>query len=111
MLFGPAPSIMSGYAQARGVGRRSAAIPQSAANSSRSDALSNLRYPGRLDAKPASRVPIALHCPGIEKGDAPGLPTLPVINARLLMTFTVSVLLVLWLTPIVQPNKGALALP
>src|SRR5439155_23575645 len=91
IFLATAPSIMSGYPHPRDVGRRSAPIPQSAANSSRSDALSNLRYPGTLDAKLASRVPIALHCPAIEKGDAPGLLTLPVMHARLLMTFTASV--------------------
>ena len=61
--------------------------------------------------KPASRVPIALHCPVIENGDAPGRPIFPVINARLLIALTVSVPFVLWFTPMVQPMKGALAWP
>src|SRR5579859_737702 len=100
---------MSGYASPRAVGIRSGAIPQSAASSWRSVAFSNLRYPGRDDVNPASRVPIALHWPVMEKGDAPGRPTFPVTNARLLIALTVSVPLVLWFTPIVQPTKGACA--
>jgi hypothetical protein len=43
------------------------------------------------DVKPASRVPIALHCPVIENGAAPVRPMLPVMSARLLIAFTVSV--------------------
>ena len=66
-------------------------MPQSAASSSRSAALSNLRYPGRLDVKPASRVPMALHWPVMEKGDAPARPMFPVSSARLLIALTVSV--------------------
>src|SRR3569833_1194296 len=46
----------------------------------------------------------------MEKGDAPARPTFPVIRARLLIAFTVSVPFVLWLTPIVQPMNGARAL-
>jgi hypothetical protein len=52
---------------------------------------------------------MALHWPVMENGDAPARPTLPVISARLLMAFTVSVPLVLWFTPIVQPMNGAFA--
>ena len=42
-------------------------------------------------AKPASRVPIALHCPVMEDGAAPTRPMLPVMSARLLIALTVSV--------------------
>ncbi|MNC92297.1 hypothetical protein D3C83_86930 [compost metagenome] len=56
--------------------------------------------------KPASRVPIALHWPVIENGDAPARPMLPVINARLLMALTVSVPFELWFTPIVHAMKA-----
>ena len=62
-----------------------------------------------IDAKPASRVPIALHCPVIENGAAPARPMLPVMSARLLIALTVSVPLVLWFTPIVQPMNAASA--
>jgi hypothetical protein len=47
----------------------------------------------------------------MENGEAPVRPMFPVMSARLLIAFTVSVPLVLWLTPIVQPMKAALALP
>ena len=57
--------------------------------------------------KPVSRVPMALHWPVMEKGDAPERPIWPVSSARLQMALTVSVPLVLWLTPMVQPmNAG-----
>ena len=61
------------------------------------------------EVKPASRVPIALHWPVIEKGAAPGRPICPVMSARLLIALTVSVPLVLWFTPIVQPMNPAVA--
>ena len=104
-----AASTMSGIGQARGKWEcdRRVDIPQRA-SSSRSWAFSNLRYPGKLEAKPASRVPIALHCPVMENGEAPARPIFPVISARLLIAFTVSAPCVLWLTPIVQPMKAAL---
>src|SRR5260370_17163199 len=102
---------MIGKDRAGEVGMGSGGIPQNAANSLRSSAFSNLRYPGKLEVKPASRVPIALHCPVMENGDAPGRPILPVIKARLLMRFTVSVPLILWFTPIVQPIKPFSACP
>ena len=62
-----------------------------------------------IEAKPASRVPIALHWPVIENGAAPARPMLPVMSARLLIALTVSVPLVLWFTPIVQPMNAASA--
>src|SRR5688500_5510443 len=89
---------------------RSALTFQIAASSCRSVSLSNLRYPGRPDAKPLSRVPIALHWPVMENGEAPARPMLPVISARLLRALTVSVPLVLGFTPIVQPMNAAEAL-
>ena len=64
-----------------------------------------------LDVKPASRVPIALHCPVMENGAAPARPMCPVSSARLQMALTVSVPLVLWFTPMVQPMKPAFARP
>ena len=64
-----------------------------------------------LDVNPASRVPMALHCPVIENGAAPARPILPVSSARLQSAFTVAVPSVLWFTPMVQPMKPALARP
>ena len=40
--------------------------------------------------KPASRVPMALHWPVMEKGAAPARPMLPVSSARLLIALTVT---------------------
>src|SRR5215471_8905490 len=85
-----AASMMSGYAKPREVGIRSGDTPHNSANSSLSFVLSNFRYPGKLEVKPASRVPIALHCPVMENGEAPARPIFPVINARLLIALTVS---------------------
>ena len=63
------------------------------------------------EAKPASRVPMALHWPVIENGEAPERPIWPVSSARLFMTFTVSAPCVEWFTPMVQARKPALARP
>ena len=91
-----AASMMSGYARPRAVGIRSTGTFQSAASSARSaGALELADSPGRQDAKPASRVPIALHWPVIENGAAPARPMLPVMSARLLIALTVSVPFVL----------------
>ena len=66
---------------------------------------------GRDDVKPTSRVPMALHCPVMEKGAAPARPMLPVMMARLLMAATVTAPCVEWLTPIVQPMMADFARP
>ena len=60
---------------------------------------------------------MALHWPVMEKGDAPALPTLPVIRHNVLSRVTVSVPCTEWFTPIVQaavadparPNANAAA--
>ena len=54
---------------------------------------------------------MALHWPVIENGDAPVRPMFPVMRARLLRAFTVSVPFVLWLTPMVQAMNAARAPP
>ena len=52
--------------------------------------------------KPDSRVPMALHCPVMDSGAAPGRPMLPVAAARPHSRATVSVPCTEWFTPMVQ---------
>src|SRR6185436_17421293 len=91
IFLATAASTISGYASPRFAGNRDWSTPQIADNSARSAALSNLRYPGRLEVNPASRVPMALHWPVIENGEAPARPMCPVSDARLQIAFTVAV--------------------
>ena len=64
-----------------------------------------------LEVKLASREPIALHCPVMENGAAPGRPICPVSSARLQIALTVAVPMVLWFTPMVQPMNAGLGAP
>ena len=54
---------------------------------------------------------MALHWPVMEKGDDPARPIFPVRRLRFAIALTVSVPLVLWLTPMVQPIKADSACP